>query len=425
MAALYREHHAFVRRVLLRLGMAQELDDAVQEVFLVVHRRLDAFEGRSSERTWLYAVAVRVASTMRRSRRREQARRDRAGDQMHGTTQYDPEAQLSEAEAQALLHALLEQLDEDKRTVLVLADVEGVRVPEISRILGVNVRTVHSRLRLARERFEAAARRHRERERGRMWRSSLRAKTLAQRCGDPGRPSPAVRQRTWALLAVRLQRSDAPAVAQWQSLRLGPSVAAPFMGPMALTVVVGVGVLTTVAVAMPQRVPADAEVVVASAPPPSASAGDEPLAPRASLMPAVEPMSAAAPMSGDATPTPAPAGRGGPHDTKGVAAASPSSMVGSSPPPDAAPSDLEAETRLLERARGALRRGRTAEVVAALDEHARDFGDGVLAKERRSTRLRALCVSGQPARAKTLARRWAEQQPAADWPRRLAAACGE
>ncbi|MCH9688991.1 MAG: sigma-70 family RNA polymerase sigma factor, partial [Deltaproteobacteria bacterium] len=152
-AALYREHHAFVRRVLLRLGMAQELDDAVQEVFLVVHRRLDAFEGRSSERTWLYAVAVRVASTMRRSRRREQARRDRAGDQMHGTTQYDPEAQLSEAEAQALLHALLEQLDEDKRTVLVLADVEGVRVPEISRILGVNVRTVHSRLRLARERF--------------------------------------------------------------------------------------------------------------------------------------------------------------------------------------------------------------------------------------------------------------------------------
>src|SRR5687768_17376616 len=66
-ASLYEEHAVFVWRSLRVLGVPPDgLDDAVQEVFLVVYRRLAEFEGRSSERTWLYAIARRVAGNLRR-----------------------------------------------------------------------------------------------------------------------------------------------------------------------------------------------------------------------------------------------------------------------------------------------------------------------------------------------------------------------
>src|SRR5690606_6911465 len=64
---IYREHHAFVRRSLIRLGVPHALvDDAVHDVFLVVARRLAEFEGRASIRTWLFAIALRMAQSHRR-----------------------------------------------------------------------------------------------------------------------------------------------------------------------------------------------------------------------------------------------------------------------------------------------------------------------------------------------------------------------
>ena len=59
---VYEEHFDFVWRSLRRLGVPRSaLDDAVQEVFLVVHRRLAEFEGRSSLKTWLFGIAVHIA----------------------------------------------------------------------------------------------------------------------------------------------------------------------------------------------------------------------------------------------------------------------------------------------------------------------------------------------------------------------------
>ncbi len=70
--AVYAEHFSFVWRNLRRLGVREShLDDASQEVWVVVHRRLPSFEGRSSLRTWLVGIAVRVASDHRRWRRRK------------------------------------------------------------------------------------------------------------------------------------------------------------------------------------------------------------------------------------------------------------------------------------------------------------------------------------------------------------------
>src|SRR5215470_15027470 len=64
----YRAHFAFVWRSLRRLGIREEdASDAAQEVFIVVHRKLPEFAGRSKLTTWLYGVCFRVASERRRA----------------------------------------------------------------------------------------------------------------------------------------------------------------------------------------------------------------------------------------------------------------------------------------------------------------------------------------------------------------------
>ena len=161
--ALYEEHFDFVWRSLRRLGIpALTIDDAVQDVFLVVHRRLGEFEGRSSVKTWLFGIALRVASVHRRSaaRRPTEPLTEEPAD---AATAPAAEA-LSEArEAARLVHQLLDCLEEDRRAVFVLSELEQMTAPEISTALGVNLNTVYSRLRLARRDFDAALARYRAR----------------------------------------------------------------------------------------------------------------------------------------------------------------------------------------------------------------------------------------------------------------------
>jgi RNA polymerase sigma-70 factor (ECF subfamily) len=160
---VYEEHFDFVWRSLRRLGIADaQVDDAVQDVFVVVHRRLGEFEGRSTMKTWLFGIALRVASVHRRTAARrpteplDEDLPDQAGNL--------PADALSEAaEAARLVHRLLDCLDEDRRAVFVLAELEQMTAPEISVALGVNLNTVYSRLRLARRDFDAALARHRAR----------------------------------------------------------------------------------------------------------------------------------------------------------------------------------------------------------------------------------------------------------------------
>jgi RNA polymerase sigma-70 factor (ECF subfamily) len=152
--AVYRDHHDFVWRSVRRLGLGEgEVDDAVQDVFMVVHRRLSQFEGRSSVRTWLFGIAMRVVKDHRRRGQRAE-RRVRAYQEPHAVTGPCPEDQVAKVRAVELLDNFLEVLDPDKRAVFVLADFEGMTAPEIAEILGVKLNTVYSRLRLARKRFE-------------------------------------------------------------------------------------------------------------------------------------------------------------------------------------------------------------------------------------------------------------------------------
>jgi RNA polymerase sigma-70 factor (ECF subfamily) len=164
--AVYRDHFAFVWRSLRALGVpAAALDDGAQEVFVVVHRRLAEFEGRSTLKSWLFGIARGVAANQRRSLRRRAEDAVVADDQLVCQAPGPREAaERSQALGEVL--ALLERLDEDKRVVFALVELEGLSAPEVAELLDVKLNTVYSRLRLARAEMERALERLRARERG-------------------------------------------------------------------------------------------------------------------------------------------------------------------------------------------------------------------------------------------------------------------
>jgi RNA polymerase sigma-70 factor (ECF subfamily) len=168
-AQLYEAHFSFVWRSARRLGIpTQSMDDVVQEVFMVVHRTLARFEGRSTIKTWLFGIVLNVARAHRRGLRAEHQRAAAplaSGDpERLADTAAGPHELATKAEAARLVDALLDALDDDKREVFVLAELEQMSAPDISCAIRVPMNTVYSRLRLARQEFAAAAARHRARD---------------------------------------------------------------------------------------------------------------------------------------------------------------------------------------------------------------------------------------------------------------------
>jgi RNA polymerase sigma-70 factor (ECF subfamily) len=152
--ALYDTYFAFVWRSLRGLGVAPALlDDATQEVFLVVHRKGGEFEQRASVKTWLFAIAFRVASNMRRGSRR------RPTDPLSSeplSTLPSPEEHAERAETARFVERFLDGVDEGHRAAFTACVLEGLSVPEAADALGVNTNTLYSRIRAVRSRFAAA-----------------------------------------------------------------------------------------------------------------------------------------------------------------------------------------------------------------------------------------------------------------------------
>jgi RNA polymerase sigma-70 factor, ECF subfamily len=159
---LYEDYFAFVWRSLRRLGVDPSLlDDASQDTFVVVFRRVGDFRGASSVRTWLFGIVLRVAKDYRRRATRKPTRPLEQEPPAPPTS--GPEALTEAREAAALLGRLLDELDETQRAVFVLAELEQMSAPEIAEALDVKVNTVYSRLRTARRSFTEALARHRAR----------------------------------------------------------------------------------------------------------------------------------------------------------------------------------------------------------------------------------------------------------------------
>ena len=163
---VYEEHVDFVWRSVRRLGVPEEMvDDAVQETFLVVHRRLPEFEGRSSLKTWIFSIALGIARNFRRSNQRRGKLDSLSSEAVLIDQAGDPEALAQRTQAVKQLDRILDALDDDKRAVFVMAEIEQLTAPEIAEVLGVKLNTVYSRLRTAREAFERAVQRLRAKER--------------------------------------------------------------------------------------------------------------------------------------------------------------------------------------------------------------------------------------------------------------------
>jgi RNA polymerase sigma-70 factor (ECF subfamily) len=154
-ADVFRDHAAFVWRALRRLGVREaDVEDVAQEVFVVVHRKLGEFEGRSSMRTWLYGICVRTASDYRkRARIRHEVTTDEPPEQTASAPQVED---VARRQARALLDRILAELDEDKRAVFVLYEIEQVTMAEVAEAVGCPLQTAYSRLHAARRDVEAA-----------------------------------------------------------------------------------------------------------------------------------------------------------------------------------------------------------------------------------------------------------------------------
>ncbi len=155
---LHDEYADFVWRNLQRLGVSgASLEDALQDVFLVVHRRLDSFDQTAKISTWLFGICLRVAASHRRKaylwRERSSAEIQDKADE---SPSVNPEQVAMRREAERRLNLGLEALSLERRAAFVMFEIEGMSAGAIAELLGVPIGTVYSRLHRARTEFSDA-----------------------------------------------------------------------------------------------------------------------------------------------------------------------------------------------------------------------------------------------------------------------------
>jgi len=164
---IYDRYFAFVWRLAANSRVPHShLDDVVQETFLVIHRRLPSFEGRSSLRTWIAAITRNTAAEFVR-RKRHQMLGTAIDPDASASAAMSPAEQLEAVAAAELLDKFLDELPEEQRDVFLLAEVEQMTANEIAAVLETNPNTVRTRLRAARMSVQASLARHRAAERWR------------------------------------------------------------------------------------------------------------------------------------------------------------------------------------------------------------------------------------------------------------------
>ena len=157
--ALFTAHYGSIWRLLRRLGVrSAQLDDATQEVFWVAARRSGDIQA-GSEHSFLYGVALRVASQEVKKQRASVPLADLETIPTIRDLGPSPEEQLAHQQARELLDEVLDALPPELRIVFVLFELEGLEVREIAALQEVPVGTASSRLRRAREEFSAIAKR--------------------------------------------------------------------------------------------------------------------------------------------------------------------------------------------------------------------------------------------------------------------------
>lgn len=160
-AALFAEHAEKVAGWASRLGgPTLDVEDVVQEVFVIVHRRLDRFRGDATLTSWLYGITANVVREQRRKARRRRwfglGRDARDADETAGPP--TPVEEMERRRRAAAVYRVLDEMREANRTILILAEIEGLSGDEIAQLTRTKAGTVWVRLHRAREEFSRLAR---------------------------------------------------------------------------------------------------------------------------------------------------------------------------------------------------------------------------------------------------------------------------
>ena len=160
---IFEAEHGYVWNSLRRLGVRErDLADVTHDVFVALFRTLAQFDASRPIRPYLFGIAFRVASDYRRLARNKNELLD--PDEPRDARDSTPGADenVSRAEDCELVHSALQHIEPERRAVLLLHDIDETPMPQIAEALGVPLNTGYSRLRLARQDFEAAVRALRE-----------------------------------------------------------------------------------------------------------------------------------------------------------------------------------------------------------------------------------------------------------------------
>lgn len=164
-SAVYRQYFGFVWSSARRLGVEPgSIDDLVQEIFIVIHAKLDTLEKPEALRSWIYSIVRRTVSAHRRGKHTRVVGLEAGADPV--SPEPTPLEQTESNQELLLLQSLLAELDEPKREVFALVELEELTIPEAAEALEIPVNTAYSRLRAARSAFEAALARHAARNKG-------------------------------------------------------------------------------------------------------------------------------------------------------------------------------------------------------------------------------------------------------------------
>jgi RNA polymerase sigma factor (sigma-70 family) len=385
--ALYRSNHAFVWRCARRMGIDEsELEDVIQDVFVIAYRRRDQLDPQVKPCTWLFGILRNVVRNRARGRGRRQRRVAAYATQVDARERQRRRLETELGErllADGLLAEFLRELDEGQRSVFVLAELEGYTGKEIAAALGINPNTAHSRLRLARRAFRAHF--------GLCDRAAASAKLRELREQDQTPPESA-QTRTWSLMIPILARPSwaaAPAGALASGLlsALGSKLLAALVG-----VIVAVGLAAVVH--EPRELgPALAGPAASTSRVTSPSEAERPLVVLADGL-ELEPELELAP----------------------VLVQAPARAV-TAPPKAPAPDVAEP----LRQARAALIDGRPAQALALLDDI--PSGEARLLEARAATRVAALCKLGEVAEAQAAVTQLRERVPSSPVLARLESAC--
>ena len=150
--SIYKVYSGFVYNVAFRvLNNRDEAQEISQEVFLTVYRKLKSFKFKSSFKTWIYRITVNMAINYAKKKSKDRDRTVGYDDSEFNRTINSTDEEIEREQQEKVISSLLETLNPDQRVCIVLRSVEGLSYQEIAESLNVNINTVRSRLKRARE----------------------------------------------------------------------------------------------------------------------------------------------------------------------------------------------------------------------------------------------------------------------------------